>query len=527
MSNSLYEEAIADAKQLKEAAERNAKNAIIEAVTPKIKQFIDQQLIGDYQEDDTDVLGSVIGESFSHSDDSDVVLSDDAVSSLLSLFTGESLDESLKKVKSRSVVVHALKESLDLMNGSDREKILKIADKLKLEADNFGSDDIVMEEDNILNILEENQNMSRHDDEILYDVDLDALVNNLTESLDEDTHWGGGADEYKRVGGHKTGVVGGHYTDYPEQERMREDSEEEDPDDDGSGVDEIDLAELDLILTGLPDELRDQIDLSQLAIEFSEDEEGEELDVDIDIDMEEEPEEGEEGEEFEEEEVETEEEGLAEVFEVDVDVLYDELRRMNEARGLVDMKGIKNDMSDQWGGSGSSKAGVKGAYGGTGTGKAGVVGAFGGGKASGDPLKVKLNKLSEALKKEGRKNRALKNRLNEYVSAINSLREQLTEMNLFNAKLLYVNKLLQDKGASSSQKRAIIEAIDGARSLREVKLLFKSLTQSITKEKTGRTLSESAVRRSLGSSSRTVSRSTPVRSETHEMARWARLAGIE
>ena len=171
--------------------------------------------------------------------------------------------------------------------------------------------------------------------------------------------------------------------------------------------------------------------------------------------------------------------------------------------------------------------GVKGAYGGTGSNSAGVAGSFGGGKESGDPLKVTLNKLSEALKKEGRKNRALKSRLNEYVSAINSLREQLTEMNLFNAKLLYVNKLLQDKGASSSQKRAIIEAIDGARSLREVKLLFKSLTQSISKEKTGRTLSESAVRRTLGSSSRTVSRSTPVNSETSEMARWARLAGIE
>lgn len=37
MSKNLYDEAIAEAKLLKETAEQNAKNAIIEAVTPKIK----------------------------------------------------------------------------------------------------------------------------------------------------------------------------------------------------------------------------------------------------------------------------------------------------------------------------------------------------------------------------------------------------------------------------------------------------------------------------------------------------------
>ena len=46
MSKSLFEEAIADAKQLREAAEANAKNAIIEAVTPRIREFIESQLVG-------------------------------------------------------------------------------------------------------------------------------------------------------------------------------------------------------------------------------------------------------------------------------------------------------------------------------------------------------------------------------------------------------------------------------------------------------------------------------------------------
>ena len=46
MSKSLFEEAIADAKQLRSVAEQNAKNAIIEAVTPKIKEFIEKELAG-------------------------------------------------------------------------------------------------------------------------------------------------------------------------------------------------------------------------------------------------------------------------------------------------------------------------------------------------------------------------------------------------------------------------------------------------------------------------------------------------
>ena len=41
MSSNLLDEAIADAKQIREAAEENAKKAVLEAVTPKIKEFIE------------------------------------------------------------------------------------------------------------------------------------------------------------------------------------------------------------------------------------------------------------------------------------------------------------------------------------------------------------------------------------------------------------------------------------------------------------------------------------------------------
>ena len=64
MASSIYDEVIADAKKLREVAEQNAKNAIIDAVAPKIKQYIEKQLIGDMNEssdvdDDEDVLHDI------------------------------------------------------------------------------------------------------------------------------------------------------------------------------------------------------------------------------------------------------------------------------------------------------------------------------------------------------------------------------------------------------------------------------------------------------------------------------------
>jgi predicted RNase H-like nuclease (RuvC/YqgF family) len=141
-------------------------------------------------------------------------------------------------------------------------------------------------------------------------------------------------------------------------------------------------------------------------------------------------------------------------------------------------------------------------------------------------VKQENRKLRRAILNQGRNNRAMGSKLDEYRSAVESLREQLTEMNLFNAKLLYVNKMLQNRDVSSTQRRSIIEALDSARSLREVKLLYKSLTESIEKRKSGRTLNESAIRRNLGSASRTTGRSSVENSESTEINRWAVLAGI-
>ena len=47
----LFDEAIADAKGLKEMAEANARNKIIESISPRIRQLIEQQMMSEQDEE--------------------------------------------------------------------------------------------------------------------------------------------------------------------------------------------------------------------------------------------------------------------------------------------------------------------------------------------------------------------------------------------------------------------------------------------------------------------------------------------
>ena len=358
-------------------------------------------------------------------------------------------------------------------------------------------------------------------DDILYEVDLDDLSGLLSEGekdeLDEVLDDGDTKDEvnmYERM------------SDEDMEEAMGDMTMDEIMSLLGDELLNEDVIEIDLGDESVPPELADALSRSGVSVRPSEDadedvEAADDADADMgdmgDMDMDLPAMDAPAGEE----------EALEEVFDIDENLLRTELRRLYqsgalaEAKELVKMKGIKNDMEHHFGGKGSGQAGTKGAFGGTGGGKTSVAGAYGGGKESGDPLKVTLNKLSEAIKKERRDNRALRGRLSEYRSAVETLREQLTDLNLFNAKLLYVNKLLQDKTVTSSRKQSIVEAIDNAKTLREVKLLYKGLTRAEPGN-----LNENAAKKAVGSSSRPTGRSSST-SATAEVDRWSILAGLK
>ena len=70
--------------------------------------------------------------------------------------------------------------------------------------------------------------------------------------------------------------------------------------------------------------------------------------------------------------------------------------------------------------------------------------------------------------------------LNEAIDVIKTLKSELNEVNLLNAKLLYVNKLFRNKTLTEAQKVKVINAFDRAESVKEVKNIFETIKDAIT-----------------------------------------------
>jgi len=149
-------------------------------------------------------------------------------------------------------------------------------------------------------------------------------------------------------------------------------------------------------------------------------------------------------------------------------------------------------------------------------------------------LNVKVNESISRSKKvraaltESRRSVGLNNRRSQRTEssgdrrAVNNLRAKLSEKNLDNMKLKYTNKLLQNESLSKKQKAIVIERLDEARTPRELKLVYESVSKTLTR----RSLTESGSR---GSSSR-VTRPASTQNllnEGFETERWAKLAGIK
>jgi hypothetical protein len=69
--------------------------------------------------------------------------------------------------------------------------------------------------------------------------------------------------------------------------------------------------------------------------------------------------------------------------------------------------------------------------------------------------------------------------LNEALATVEALRGQLQEVNLLNAKLLYVNKVFKSNNLSEGQKVNVIAAFDKAETVKEVKLVFETVSKNV------------------------------------------------
>jgi hypothetical protein len=116
--------------------------------------------------------------------------------------------------------------------------------------------------------------------------------------------------------------------------------------------------------------------------------------------------------------------------------------------------------------------------------------------------------------------------VSEMESTINELRNELNEVNLLNAKLLYTNKIFRAKNLTESEKVKVLNTFDKATNVKEVKLVFETLTESLKTK----TTKPSPIKESLGGASKVITPATPKQPivEVNEaFARMQRLAGIK
>jgi hypothetical protein len=113
----------------------------------------------------------------------------------------------------------------------------------------------------------------------------------------------------------------------------------------------------------------------------------------------------------------------------------------------------------------------------------------------------------------------------EMEETINELRNELNEVNLLNAKLLYTNKIFKAKNLTESEKVKVLNTFDKAETVKEVKLVFETLTESFIA-----TAKKSPIKESLGSASRSIAPAQakqPIIEVNDAFARMQRLAGLK
>ena len=114
----------------------------------------------------------------------------------------------------------------------------------------------------------------------------------------------------------------------------------------------------------------------------------------------------------------------------------------------------------------------------------------------------------------------------EMEETINELRNELNEVNLLNAKLLYTNKIFKAKNLTESEKIKVLNTFDKAETVKEVKLVFETLTESFKTT----TVKKNPIKESLGSASRTIAPATPkqpIIEVNSAFARMQQLAGLK
>lgn len=553
MSKSLYEEAIEAAEQIKFAAEEKVKEKLVESMSPRIKSMVEKTFLNESMNEDpdeccesedaepTEECGMSESEANEDNGDSDfgffvsdngdkrsdeAVVSESAKNIFSKLITKNNRKIALQnKLSELRESIKTLKKALILSESTNvskqtEKRFLLIYKNLLREAKSIKSNSIIKSDNTLLKeylqIIKELKNMSRR---------RRTRSGFLNESLEDLLE-----------------------TNLFEEDDEKEGEEEEAPKAADLDASEDDEEPMDLDLDEPMDVMDDEgdSDLEDLVRKFIDDAEpmlgagaagGDDLELDLDDD----DDEGEDEEPVEEgvffeidSGEENENEGYAaegeddvpemhtnesrrrdRVLEIDENMLRKEISKMRRIR-----EGEAKDMASHFGGGSLDKEMF-------------VDVDDGDLNVHADHLgreDVPSPKVESALRNAARKNRMLESKMKDYKKALRGMKTQLSEMNLFNAKLLYANKLMQNRDLSIKQQRHIVESLDEAKNLGEAKILFESLSKSLVKSspRSGQSMNESVSRNTAGYSSRPVSSAQGnTLNEGVALDRWATLAGIK
>jgi hypothetical protein len=154
----------------------------------------------------------------------------------------------------------------------------------------------------------------------------------------------------------------------------------------------------------------------------------------------------------------------------------------------------------------------------------------------GDEEEVNLDAIVAELKRkkatkkanednvDDKKVKMMKKELEEAYNALKTIKSELNEVNLFNAKLLYTNKIFRNKNLSENQKVKVLAAFDKAVSIKEAKLVYETLSEGIKTPK--KSVNESLLRGTASKISG-IAPKKPIFEVNDQVSRWQLLAGIK
>ena len=413
MNRNFLQEAIADAKAVKESAIANAKVALEEAFSPQVQAMFASKL--EEMEKDEEV-----NEAYDDVDEA----KDDEIS----------------------------------------EKKEYMTKKEKREGDDRKSDNKAETETEKMRKIKEEEEMDL--DEILAELEKDEdLKENARTDAEEEGYKDGMKDE-------KEDLKEDDVTDAEEEGYLDGEKDESDDMDEDEEIDLEDMSEEDL-KKFIEDVIEDMVGAGEL-------EAGESFDDDVDVDVDEEG------------EIEVEDDG-----ETSVDVELDEAKEeIEEKQGydarLDDAEGAKHGKKKQ-------------------------------------DMKQRRADSENMEKADGKRKFAgdskMKEELAEAYATVKTLRSELNEINLLNAKLLYTNKIFKSKNLNETQKVKVLEAFDKAGTVKEAKLVFETVNTGMNSN------SRKHVNENLGRASKSISTpkspsKKPIVESNEMVMRFQKLAGI-